>query len=169
MSDFAFNPAEEEGSKFKLLPPGEYLAEIVATEIRQPQNADGYMLCLTWRVCEGPLENRQIFENLCYQHSNMQAQQIARRKIKDICEALGITAPITDPEVFTFKPMRVRVGIKTDRTGQYDDANTIKRVLIGDDQKAAPSAPPPSSPASKPKAISSAGMRTTPPWNPKSV
>ena len=46
-----------------------------------------------------------------YQHSNEQAQDIARRQIKDLCVALGITEQVTDPEVFLFKPVKVRVGI----------------------------------------------------------
>jgi Protein of unknown function (DUF669) len=129
MNDFVFDPTNQEGSMtFEPIPAGEYTAEIIEAAITQPKSGNGHMLCLTWRICEGDYENRQIWQRLCYQHSKEQTQDIARRMLKDICVARAITQQVSDPEVFKFKPVRVRVNIETDKNGQYDPQNNIKRV-----------------------------------------
>ena len=130
MSDeFHFDPERQEGSDFKLIPKGDYTAEIIEAEIRQPKSGDGHMLALTWRILEGDYEGRQVWDTLCYDHSNQMAQDIARRRLKDICTALDITEQVTDPEVFKYKPARVRIGIQEDKYGQFDDQNRIKRIF----------------------------------------
>ena len=163
MSDhFFFDPETQEGSSFELIPPGDYVAEIIEAEIRQPSSGDGHMLALTWKICEGDYEGRQVWETLCYQHSNPQTQDIARKKLKDICVALDINEQISDPEVFKYKPAKVRIGIKSDEYGQFDNQNRIKRVRgLADAEPPPPGAPTepkptktvassPSKPAAKP-------------------
>jgi hypothetical protein len=46
MSEFFFDPDQQEGG-FKVLPAGEYTAEIIEAEIRPPKSGDGNMLTLT--------------------------------------------------------------------------------------------------------------------------
>jgi hypothetical protein len=114
-NEFVFNPDQQEGG-FGLLPAGDYTAEIIEAEIRQPKSLDGHMLALTWKISDGEYEGRQAWQTLCYQHSNVQTQDIARRMLKDICIALGITEQVTDPEVFKFKPAKVRIGIQSENS-----------------------------------------------------
>jgi hypothetical protein len=158
---FFFDPSKEEGSHFDLIPPGEYVAEIIEAEIKQPRSGDGHMLALTWRVSEGDYEGRQVWESLCFQHSNEQTQAIARRKLKDICAALEINEQITDPEVFKFKPVRVRIGIQVDKSGQYDDSNKISRVRALEDDPGEPTPAPSSKPKPQPTAGNGPGKA---PW-----
>jgi hypothetical protein len=170
MSDeFYFDPEQQEGSHFELLPVGDYSAEIVDAVISQPKSGDGHMLSLTWKICDGDYEKRQIWQRLCYQHSNPTTQDMARRFLKDLCTALDINQQITDPEVFKFKPVRVRVGIESDKNGQYDDQNNIKRVhplSAGPESASSPSAVPlASKPAPKPASKPSANKPGTAPWN----
>ena len=103
-------------------------AEIIEAEIRQPKSGDGHMLALTWKICDGDFEGRQVWDTLCYQHSNATTQDIARKRLKDLCVALGITEQVTDPEIFKFKPAQVRVVVQVDKHGQFDDQNRIKGV-----------------------------------------
>jgi hypothetical protein len=126
--DFFFNPETQEGTSFELIPSGDYVAQIIEADIRQPKSGDGHMLALTWKICEGEYEGRQVWETLCYQHSNPQTQDIARKKLKDLCVAFGITDQVSDPESFLFKPAKVRIGIQSDKYGQFDDKNFVKRV-----------------------------------------
>ena len=129
MSDkFLFDPEGEEGSHFDLIPAGSYVAEIIDAEIAQPRSGDGHMLKLTWKITKGDYEGRQLWQMLCFEHSNPQTQSIARRTLKDLCDAFGIKEQISDPEIFKYKPARIRVGIEVDKTGQYDDQNRIRRV-----------------------------------------
>jgi hypothetical protein len=158
---FFFDPSTEAGS-FELIPPGDYTAQIVEAEIRQPQSGDGNMLKLTWRISQGEHEGRQVWETLCFQHSNPQTETIARRRLKDICTALNITQHVDDPGIFTFKPAAVRIGIKVDKTGRFDDANTIKRVRALDGQvKAEAAKAEPTAPAA-PKAKHESGLGAAP-------
>jgi hypothetical protein len=83
MTEFFFDPEQQEGSNFGLIPEGDYIAEIVEVEIYPPKSGVGYMLTLTWRICEGEYENRQVWQSLCYQHSSAQTQDIARKRIKE--------------------------------------------------------------------------------------
>lgn len=126
--NFNFDPNNQEGSNFDPIPAGEYTAEVTAASIGQPRSGDGQMLTLTWKIADGDYEGRQIWQSLCFQHSNEQAQDIARRQIKDLCVALGITEQVTDPEVFLFKPVKVKVGISVDPYGQFNDRNKITRI-----------------------------------------
>jgi len=129
MSDeFYFDPEQQEGSQVEPFPAGDYSAEIIEATISQPKSGDGHMLSLIWKISGGDCEGRQIFQQLCYQHSNPTTQDIARRTLKDICVALDINQQIRDPEVFKFKPAKVHIGIEVDKYGQYDDRNKIKRV-----------------------------------------
>jgi hypothetical protein len=136
------------------------VAEISEAEIKQPRSGDGHMLALTWRISEGDFEGRQVWESLCFQHSNEQTQTIARRKLKDICVACAIEEQITDPEVFKFKPVRVRIGVQADKNGAYDDSNKISWVRSLEDDPAEP-APPSPPPKPKPQAGNGPG---TAPW-----
>jgi hypothetical protein len=130
MSDeFYFDPENQEGSSFELIPKGDYTAEIIEAEIRQPKSGDGHMLALTWKIVDGGYEGRQVWDTLCYQHSNPTTQDIARRKLKDLCAALDIHEQVTNPEVFKFRPVQVQIGIQSDKYGQFDDQNRIKRIL----------------------------------------
>ena len=67
MVDFVFDPSQQEGSNFEPFPAGYYTAEIIDATISQPKSGDGHMLVLTWRITEGDYENRQVWQQLCYQ------------------------------------------------------------------------------------------------------
>jgi|SRR6516162_3917030 hypothetical protein len=163
MSDeFYFDPEQQEGgSRFQVVPAGDYTAEIIDAVISQPKSRDGHMLTLIWKISDGDYEGRQIFQQLCYQHSNPTTQDIARRNLKDICIALAINQQVTDPEVFKFKPARVRIGIASDKYGQFDDQNKIKRVRPLSDAESESSAPSPK-PTTQPKPTPTAKPATKP-------
>ena len=173
--DFFFNPETQEGTSFELIPSGDYLAQIIEADIRQPKSGDGHMLALTWRICEGECEGRQIWETLCYQHSNPTTQDIARKKLKDLCVAFGITEQVSDPESFLFKPAKVWIGIQSDKYGQFDDKNFVKRVWPVQDPEPTPiQKPAPTGNAAVPKPMTAAkpiagsGLKQ-PPWEKKAL
>src|SRR6516164_9202545 len=152
--EFYFDPEQQEGSNFEPFPAGDYTAEIIEAVISQPKTGDGHMLSLTWKISDGDYVGCQIWQRLCYQHSNPTTQDIARRFLKDLCIALNINQQITDPEVFKFKPARVRIGVESDKYGQFDDQNRIKRVhaLSAEPEPSAPAPKSAPKPASKPAA-----------------
>jgi hypothetical protein len=131
MTDFSkmFDPSQYEGSTFDLLPIGIYSAQIIEAEVTVPQSQDGQNIRLTWSIIDGEYEKRQVWHNITFQHSSTRAQEIGRRQLKDLCEACGITTGISNPDPFKFIPCKIRVGIKKDKDGIYDDKNVVTRVL----------------------------------------
>jgi hypothetical protein len=124
-----FNPEEHEGSKFELLPVGEYIAQITDSCVVPTKAGDGHRIGLTWQIVEGDYENRYVFENITFSHPNEMAVAIGRRQLKDLCAACGIDDPVTDVSVFRLIPCRIKVGIEKDKTGLYEDKNKVTRVL----------------------------------------
>ena len=120
------------------------------------------------------MRDRQVWETLCYRHSNPTTQDIARKKLKDLCVACGISEQVSDPENFLFKPARVRIGIHSDKYGQFDDKNVVKRVWpLQDPEPTTPkptltttpaAAAPKIAPTTKP---ASASVLKQPPWEKK--
>jgi len=123
-----FDPSTEQSSTFDPVPPGEYVAQIIEAEIRQPRSGDGYALNLTWQILEGAHEGRQIWQWISYVHSGEQTQSIARKTLKNLCDAIGWTQVVHDASVFLHKPCRIRVKVETDKSGNYDDQNKITRI-----------------------------------------
>ena len=90
----AFNPEEQEGSNFDVLPKGEYVAQIIDASVSQPKSGNGYGINFTWQITEGEYENRYAWQRITFQHSSNQAQQIGRQQLKDLCEATGGTKAV---------------------------------------------------------------------------
>jgi hypothetical protein len=140
-----FDPdAVEAGQDFDCIPPGEYVAEIVASDVTTTKAGNGEMLKLQFKVIEGSFEGRVIFDQLCYRHENATAQLIAQQRLKAICDAVGFKGNLQDSEDLHYQPMRIKVGIRKDKTGQYSDQNDIKGVKP---LSAAPAAAPSRAPA----------------------
>jgi Protein of unknown function (DUF669) len=129
MLNEAFDPAKEEGTPARhLLPPGKYKAEVVNAHIAGTKNGKGQMLNLQYSITEGEYEKRIVFDHIIVQHESVDAQRFGRQKVKDLCDATGITDPVTDVEVFLYKPVVITLGIEKDRVGQYPDKNKITGV-----------------------------------------
>jgi hypothetical protein len=130
MTDFSetYDPSQYEGNTFDLLPIGIYSAQIIDAQVTVPQSQDGQNVKLVWSITEGEYENRQVWQNITFQHSSVRAQEIGRRELKDLCDACGITTGINSPEPFKFIRCKIRVVIEKDKDGVYDDRNRVKRI-----------------------------------------
>jgi Protein of unknown function (DUF669) len=125
----AFDPATEEGTPAReLLPPGKYKAEVVSAHIAGTKNGKGQMLNLQYSITEGEYEKRLVFDHVIVQHESVDAQRFGRQKVKDLCDATGITDAVTDVGVFLYKPVVITLGVERDKTGQYADKNKVTSV-----------------------------------------
>jgi hypothetical protein len=177
----AFNPEEQEGSNYDVLPKGEYVAQVIEVSVSPPKSGDGYGICLTWQIIEGEYENRYAWQRITFQHSKPLAQHIGRQQLKDLCVATGVSEQVTDVEVFKFIPCRIRLGIERDKDGVYPDKNKVARVLPlapEEPQPPRPAAPKPVTPSPRTEPVKAAkapeaaeGNSATPPWRepPKTV
>jgi len=94
MSDFSFAaadyPDDFEGGGFKELVPGEYLAEIIDTEISPTKAGTGEKLTLKFEVVEGEFSSTWIYHNLNIANPNPQAVEISSRQLAQICRAVNM-------------------------------------------------------------------------------
>jgi hypothetical protein len=115
--------ADERGS-FTPLPEGDYACEIIESELRETKTG-GQMLRLTLEVKQGPHAGRRIWDNLNIVNRNADAEKIAHRTLKSICDAVG-SGPIDDSEQLHFRPLTATVKIEPAQ-GQYEARNGVKR------------------------------------------
>jgi hypothetical protein len=147
----------------ELLPPGEYIVQIVESEMADTKNGSGQMLKLTMDIVDGQHTGRKLWDRLNLVNPNAQAVEIAQRTLSAICHATG-QLQVHDSEQLHFKPMVAVVKVKPaglDKQGVHREAqNEVGgyKAAGGTQRPAAPpqrtAAPPP---ATKPAAAS-------PPW-----
>jgi Protein of unknown function (DUF669) len=143
-----FDPNQQPGSTWELIPVGEYPASIVEIGVMQPQSGNGYYIAITWRLDEGEFDGRQVWQRITFVHSSEQAQAIGRKQLKDLTVACGIDEHVQNVDIFLFKRCKIKVGVERDKNGIYDDKNKVLRVLPPAD--VVPPAPAPAAPAPKP-------------------
>jgi Protein of unknown function (DUF669) len=150
-----FDTYQQEGTTPPdLLAPGEYVAEAITATTQQTKKGDGYTVKVEWRVAQGDHEGRHLFQYITFLHPNSTAQNIGRAQIKDWCVAVGFEGALQKLEPLLFKPVKLKVAIAKDESGQYPDQNKVTRILPVNPK--GPTSPSPISPASKPTAAASA-------------
>lgn len=121
-----FVPSEVPPDEFTPLPAGEYLAQIISSEIKDTKTGTGQMLNLSWEIVTGPMEGRMIFDRINIRNQNEKAQAIGLRQLANICEALGVPH-VDDSEELHHRPLKLVVVIEEDKSGQYGPQNRIKK------------------------------------------
>jgi hypothetical protein len=161
-----FNPDEVPEDEFEPIPAGDYLVQIVESEIGPTKSGNGQILKLTLEILSGEYERRRIWERINIVNQNPDAQRIAQQQLKKLCDALG-TGPIQDSEELHFKPVNIHVEIRQDKSGQYGPQNVIRKFWPADGaEPAKPVTQRQSAPAAAPaKAASAAtGAPGKRPW-----
>jgi hypothetical protein len=112
---------------FEPIPAGWYNMMIIDSEMKPTRDGNGAYLQLTLKVIDGQYAGRQIFDRLSIQHQNPIAAEIAYRRLSAYCHATGVLQ-IQDSQQLHGIPLKVRVSVRTDSTGQYEPSNEIKAV-----------------------------------------
>ena len=128
MSNFSFAaadyPDDFEGSGFKELVPGEYLAQIIDTDISPTKAGTGEKLTLKFEVVEGEFSSTYIWHNLNIANPNPKAVEISSRQLAQICRAVGIDGFQT-PDALIGKRCMIVVGMGK-ANGDYPAKPEIK-------------------------------------------
>lgn len=142
------------------IPAGIYIAQIVESDVGVLNSGNGEAVKLTWQVCDGQFIGRKVFQRINHRHVNPQAEQIGQSQLSAICHAVGILQ-LHDTAQLHGKPCRIRVKIRKDQSGQYDDQNEVSAV-----ESAGQVGGPPPMPAQAPAAPPAAARPSaaTPPW-----
>ncbi|MBF0094660.1 MAG: DUF669 domain-containing protein, partial [Alphaproteobacteria bacterium] len=120
-----FDASTVEPSKsFEPLPPGRYLVQIVASEMRPTKDGQGQgqYLWLELDVLEGAFTGRKLFDRLNLVNNSAQTVEIAQRTLSAICHAVG-KLQVQDSEELHLIPLIADVKVKAGTNG-YDASNT---------------------------------------------
>lgn len=117
-------------SEFELIPDGEYVAQIIASEMCDTKAGDGQYLKLRIQILEPPYQGRLVFDNLNLINPNEKAVAIAKRSLNDICKALGYESSndVEDSEELHGKELMVRIVTKEGNAG-YAPQNAVKKYM----------------------------------------
>lgn len=108
-----------------LLPPGEYVVQIIASEMRPTKAADGSeYLWMEMDIIQGEYTNRKLWTRLNLKNHNAATVESAYRDLSAICHATG-QLEISNTEMLHYKPMVVVVKVKPPKNG-YEASNEIK-------------------------------------------
>ena len=118
--------AEENQRKSSVIPAGEYRAVMTHSEKKATNDGTGHYLKTQWQIVSGEFQNRVIFQNfnLWLPPQKEQAVQIARGQMSELCRAVGVLTPRDSSELHA-KVCVIKVKVRKDKSGQYDDQNEI--------------------------------------------
>lgn len=174
MAQFNFdtNSVEKRESNYELLPAGWYTAQVTESEIVRLNSGNGSALKLTIEVLQDGYRGRKVWARLNVQHSNPKAETIAQQQLRELCDSIGVVRMQDTVELHN-KPMAVKLKIRKDDTGQYEDQNEVtgfkpaggspahgQAMAAGMAQRSAP-------PAAAAPAAAAGGA--TPPWAKKAA
>ena len=156
----------------EVIPPGDYLAQIVKSEMKQTKSGSGELLEIELEIIEGEYARRHLWDRLNLVNANQQAVEIAQRTLSAICHATGVLR-VNDSEALHFKPMLVTVKVLpagTDKSGyeRKEPQNEVRGYAPANGRAPAQAAPRPAAtprPASAPAAAAPApAAAKSPPW-----
>jgi len=110
---------------FEPIPAGDYLAVVVATEMKPTKNGSGEYLQLEIEVLDGPHKGRKVWDRLMLKHTNSQTVAIARSTLSALCRSVGVMQPRDSIELHNL-PVLVKVACK-----KRDDTGEITNVVKG--------------------------------------
>lgn len=118
-------PGQEGVGDFTAIDPGDYVAHIIKSEMKQTKNGQGQYLELMWQIVQGDNTGRNLWTRLNLVNNSIQAVEIAQKHLKSICDAVGVPGPLSDSNVLHNKPCMIRVTKKA-ATSEYPEGNDVK-------------------------------------------
>ena len=109
---------------FELLPAGWYNAMIDESAINPTNDGVGAYLQLRFSVIDGQYQGRKVFARLNIRNANQTAQEIAYKQLSAIAHSVGVLQ-VQDSSQLHGIPLKIRVRIRKDQSGQYEDQNEI--------------------------------------------
>lgn len=131
------------------LPAGEYLAEIIDSDMEPTKSNNGQFLKLTYRVSDGPMKGRLTWARLNLDNPNEKAVEIAQRQLSSICHACGVLQ-VQDSVQLHNIPHVIKVDVEQ-RDPNYPPSNVIKSWRRAEGQPAPAAAAPGPAPFAPPE------------------
>lgn len=134
----------EPSNGYDVLPPGKYLAQIVASEMRVTKDGLGQYLYLEVDILDGQYAGRKLFDRLNLINANPDAVQIAQRTLSSICRAVG-KLQVSNSEQLHLIPLIADVRVRPPK-GMYGESNSIRYLPRNASPAPMPAAPAPTAP-----------------------
>lgn len=109
------------------IPEGWYNLAVDASELKPTKSGDGTYYQLQVKVLDGQNAGRIIFDLVNWQNPNPVTVEIGRKRMSAYCHALGVIQLAATEQLHGI-PFRGKVGIKIDKSGQYDPSNNIRQI-----------------------------------------
>lgn len=123
-----------------VLPAGWYTGQVTESEIIDTRSGTGEALKLTITVLDEGNRGRKIWVRLNIKNQNPEAERISKQQLRELCEAIGITS-LRDTTDLHMRPFEMKVKVRVDLTGAYDDQNDVTRFRAVGSGSDAPRAP----------------------------
>jgi hypothetical protein len=107
----------------EVLPPGDYVAMIVNTEMRETKDGSGQYLWIEMDITQGEHQGRKIWDRLNLVNRNAKAVEIAERTLSSICHAVG-KLNVQDSEEFHGCTVVAKVKVRPGQ-GEYGPSNEV--------------------------------------------
>ena len=154
------NAEPEAPREFTLLPPGDYVVQIVESDIVPTKAGNGQMLKLTLDIIDGEHAGRKLWDNLNLVNANPTAVEIAQRTLNQITHATGKLGA-SDSEALHFIPMIAVVKVDPAKNG-YAASNKISGYKAAGAPVARPM--PAAASRSAPPPVAAKPSSAAPPW-----
>ena len=149
-----------ESGGYDLLPAGWYTATITETDVKDTKDGRGKYIKVRYDITGPTHQGRVVFGNLNIQNPSSEAERIGRQQFGDLLRSLGMDR-IQDTDQLVGGALQVKVGVRKDKTGQYEDQNDIRGFKALEGGTILPQAPKATKPAT---ATAPAVKAATPPW-----
>ena len=166
MAQFQFDSStvEKRENSYELLPAGWYMAQVTESDVVQIKSGNGQALKLTFEVLSPGYRGRKVWARLNVRHTNPTAETIAQQQLRDLCESVGI-ARFSDTTQLHNKPVQIKLKIRKDETGQYEDQNEVTAFKPAADTGVA--IPSQALARQAPPAAAAPAAASVPPWQKK--
>jgi hypothetical protein len=156
MVEFAFDASNiTPDAGYDIVPAGWYNVILEESEMKPTKDGMGAYLNFRFDIVDGQYKGRKLFHRFNVKNANAQAQEIAFKQLSAVGHAVGVLQ-INNTEMLHNRPLKVKVKVKKDKEGQYEDSNEIvsfKNINeVVDSAGATPVSPFASAPAIPPKA-----------------
>lgn len=150
MAQISFNASAVQPKKsFEPIPAGSYIASISESAIKPTSKGTGQIMNLTFDILDGQYKGRKVFDRINIQNQNPTAEKIGQEQLSALCHAVGVLQ-LQDTNQLHGRPVTIKVKIRKDDTGQYEDSNEVTGYLAANG--AVPAASAPAAPAAAPAA-----------------
>lgn len=91
---FFDTPKEQSDNDFGPLPPGQYYAMVIDTDVKNTKKGDGKYVSVAFQITSGKHKGQRVFTNFNIENPNEKAVKIGRAQFKSFLASCGVTDPL---------------------------------------------------------------------------